>query len=449
MQGLTTRSLRPHFYLLSLHSTTEKKKQKPKTQHRPREGLFGLREWANDEELRELVAGAEDSLPSDPQVTSSAPVAAQRGRKRTRRRSSEMSDDFHFSSIWDNRAVSVSAAAGAGVARGGASAVGGDTQAAHNSDDDGTSNTGMFLLLDAAKELLNDDEVATDVVVKRRTNNVSPSSAAEVEEEKKGEVYGKEHTSDVEEKGQEEGVTRSVERDATIQAAANLADSGLIEVGGGKKGTEEKENKREEEGDDGIRGPGLLDVWADVVNAVGQSGSQGQQQRNHHHHHQQQQQELRETLTRQLLATRMWQQQQQQEQQQNRARAAAMQAVASEATMEHRNGLKPVIDVLIQQMAARANELYLMLGPHELVAQTLMMLVVACHQWGACDADIEIAFDQLFGVVAAAAFPGGLGQTEQSMADLRMKLKAEVERTISEDAKLRHAMAWVTTNRIG
>ena len=58
---------------------------------RPREGLFGLREWADDEELAELVAGHEDALPTVKRPRS----PTRNGEKFGRRRPGSSSDsDF-------------------------------------------------------------------------------------------------------------------------------------------------------------------------------------------------------------------------------------------------------------------------------------------------------------------------------------------------------------------
>jgi hypothetical protein len=105
--------------------------------------------------------------------------------------------------------------------------------------------------------------------------------------------------------------------------------------------------------------------------------------------------------------------------------------VVERMILEAGMGMPNQLDIFIQQLATRASELYMVLGPHELVVQTLMALAVACHRGGYA-ADTELALAQLWDVVRAAAFPGGVGETDAAAAELRVKFGDMVKTAMSD-----------------
>lgn len=134
-------------------------------------------------------------------------------------------------------------------------------------------------------------------------------------------------------------------------------------------------------------------------------------------------------LQRERLLATAHEQQQQKRQQQRKQRAAAASPAAGGAPAKGAMPGQP--DIFIQQLATRANELYMVLGPHEIVVQTLMALAVACH-WEGYAADTELALNQLWEVVRASSFPGGLGETEAAMTALRGRFEDMVKRAMSD-----------------
>ena len=90
------------------------------------------------------------------------------------------------------------------------------------------------------------------------------------------------------------------------------------------------------------------------------------------------------------------------------------------------------LDAFIQQLATRAAELYAQLGPHATVVQTLTTLVVACHR-GGYKRDAELAAGQLWEVIRASRFPGGVGETSEGIAVLRAQLGAMMDQALGAE----------------
>ena len=90
------------------------------------------------------------------------------------------------------------------------------------------------------------------------------------------------------------------------------------------------------------------------------------------------------------------------------------------------------LDAFIQQLATRAAELYARLGPHATVVQTLTTLVVACHR-GGYKRDAELAAGQLWEVIRASRFPGGVGETPEGIAVLRAQLGAMMDQALGAE----------------
>ena len=90
------------------------------------------------------------------------------------------------------------------------------------------------------------------------------------------------------------------------------------------------------------------------------------------------------------------------------------------------------LDAFIQQLATRAAELYAQLGPHATVVQTLTTLVVACHR-GGYKRDAELAAGQLWEVIRASRFPGGVGETPEGIAVLRAQLGAMMDQALGAE----------------
>ena len=90
------------------------------------------------------------------------------------------------------------------------------------------------------------------------------------------------------------------------------------------------------------------------------------------------------------------------------------------------------LDAFIQQLATRAAELYAQLGPHATVVQTLTTLVVACHR-GGYKRDAELAAGQLWEVIRASRFPGGVGETPDGIAVLRAQLGAMMDQALGAE----------------
>tara|TARA_B110001450_G_scaffold37215_1_gene33015 strand:- start:108 stop:1610 length:1503 start_codon:yes stop_codon:yes gene_type:complete len=90
------------------------------------------------------------------------------------------------------------------------------------------------------------------------------------------------------------------------------------------------------------------------------------------------------------------------------------------------------LDAFIQQLAARAAELYQQLGPHATVVQTLTTLVVACHRGGYVR-DAELAAGQLWEVIRASRFPGGVGETPEGVAALRAQFAGMLDQALGSE----------------
>ena len=96
------------------------------------------------------------------------------------------------------------------------------------------------------------------------------------------------------------------------------------------------------------------------------------------------------------------------------------------------NGDNAELDAFIQQLAARAAELYQQLGPHATVVQTLTTLVVACHRGGYVR-DAELAAGQLWEVIRASRFPGGVGESLEGVAALRAHFAGMLDQALGSE----------------
>jgi len=96
------------------------------------------------------------------------------------------------------------------------------------------------------------------------------------------------------------------------------------------------------------------------------------------------------------------------------------------------NGDNAELDAFIQQLAARAAELYQQLGPHATVVQTLTTLVVACHRGGYVR-DAELAAGQLWEVIRASRFPGGVGESPEGVAALRAQFAGMLDQALGSE----------------
>ena len=86
------------------------------------------------------------------------------------------------------------------------------------------------------------------------------------------------------------------------------------------------------------------------------------------------------------------------------------------------------LDGVVQTLSARCAELYVLLGPHQIVARELAVLIVALRGGGARYALQEkVVTEQLWELARALAFPGGLGETPETRAALARIVAASVE----------------------
>jgi hypothetical protein len=86
------------------------------------------------------------------------------------------------------------------------------------------------------------------------------------------------------------------------------------------------------------------------------------------------------------------------------------------------------LDGVVQTLSARCAELYVLLGPHQIVARELAVLIVALRGGGARYALQEkIVTEQLWELARALAFPGGLGETPETRAALARIVAASVD----------------------
>lgn len=100
---------------------------------------------------------------------------------------------------------------------------------------------------------------------------------------------------------------------------------------------------------------------------------------------------------------------------------SASDAAAAEARRRH-------LDGVVQTLSARCAELYVLLGPHQIVARELAVLIVALRGGGARYALQEkIVTEQLWELARALAFPGGLGETPETRAALARVVAASVD----------------------
>lgn len=89
-------------------------------------------------------------------------------------------------------------------------------------------------------------------------------------------------------------------------------------------------------------------------------------------------------------------------------------------TPAQRNQLNHCIECL----ATKANDLYMTLGPHHAVMETLLGLAVACHRGGYAH-DTNLALGQLWEVVQMNAGPDH--QHSTALLSLRSKFEGMVE----------------------
>lgn len=334
---------------------------------RPREGLFGLREWAGDSELCELVATEDGSADvKHPQVPTISP---RRPRKRSFKRSvsagtSSESDEAHdedeFRSIKPRVSVESSDSEEAVVEAFAPSApfVSATSDAPLSSAERGLRATGPFMPNwdDAGILLLLN--AAEDIEVQERNGETSSKGGLAPEE---------------------------TEAEETTEGGKNATGKGMGVMG---------------------KSPGMTEATVDALSKKSAAVSGGN----------------RKTapppplsLQQQIISLILQQQQ---------AQAQARE----QPFMAH-------LDVVIQQLALRAGQLLATLGPHELTVQALMALAVACNSRGYV-ADTKLALNQLWDVVYARVFPGGMGVTDARLAELQIQFGAMVKRAMTDDSFL-------------
>ena len=90
------------------------------------------------------------------------------------------------------------------------------------------------------------------------------------------------------------------------------------------------------------------------------------------------------------------------------------------------------LDGVVQALSARCAELYVLLGPHAIVARELAVLVVALRGGGARYALQEkVVTEQLWALARALAFPGGFGETAETRAALARIVVAAIDEAAS------------------
>lgn len=96
------------------------------------------------------------------------------------------------------------------------------------------------------------------------------------------------------------------------------------------------------------------------------------------------------------------------------------------------------LDGVVQALSARCAELYVLLGPHAIVARELAVLVVALRGGGARYALQEkVVTEQLWALARALAFPGGFGETAETRAALARVVVAAIDEAASSLQSLR------------
>ena len=84
----------------------------------------------------------------------------------------------------------------------------------------------------------------------------------------------------------------------------------------------------------------------------------------------------------------------------------------------------------IECLATKANELYMTLGPHHAVMETLLGLAVTCHRGGYAH-DTNLALGQLWEVVQMNAGPEH--RHGAALLDLRAKFETMVEASMRRE----------------
>ena len=90
------------------------------------------------------------------------------------------------------------------------------------------------------------------------------------------------------------------------------------------------------------------------------------------------------------------------------------------------------LDGVVRALSARCAELYVLLGPHAIVARELAVLVVALRGGGARYALQEkVVTEELWALARALAFPGGFGETAETRAALARIVVAAIDEAAS------------------
>jgi len=120
------------------------------------------------------------------------------------------------------------------------------------------------------------------------------------------------------------------------------------------------------------------------------------------------------------------------------AASAAAPKSASDALMTAAAARDRHLDGVVQALSARCAELYVLLGPHAIVARELAVLVVALRGGGARYALQEkVVTEQLWALARALAFPGGFGETAETRAALARIVVAAIDEAASSLQSLR------------
>ena len=324
-----------------------------RTRTRPKEGLFGLREWSSDPALAPLVASEKD----DPFFNSggrgeSAKKHHNEKRRREKLRGSSWSDESDASAHIDTRK---------GKKRSNGNTAAPRAPAGEASSDE---EEGLRLLLDAATGA---EEAAAD----RARGGGKPSASAV--------AVDVEHS---------RGVTKDVSGDITDKKtavpkagpSAQAEGPPSMEKGAATKSVAKMEKTRDVHERDAAAAARAASAAAGAWGDVSAHAS---------------------------------------------APPSAADALMTAARDRH-------LDGVVQAQSARCAELYVLLGPHAIVARELAFLVVALRGGGARYALQEkVVTEQLWALARALAFPGGFGETAETLAALARIVVAAIDEAAS------------------
>ena len=113
------------------------------------------------------------------------------------------------------------------------------------------------------------------------------------------------------------------------------------------------------------------------------------------------------------------------------AAAAGASAVLDQGAL----GSAHALGACVRSLAAEASELYVLLGPHPATVRTIVALLVACAAGGErYQADQRLVLTQLWEACRGMHFPNGVGETEAATQALRRRVVEMVEGAIAAAA---------------